>query len=364
MKNFMNDFTEDEKFLILSTKQKIIIAGLIVLLGGALLSTKLFSHKPAPASKGLPSVSLAKVALAKDVLTISAIGSVKAAQGVEVSAPTAGIIDTILFQSGQNVQAGDVLATLKNDDLKAIVMEDQSKYQIAQLDAARAKKLVKQGFISRQYTDQSLANATQAEAQLKHDQALLDNTIIKAPFSGALSISQVDHGQYVSAGQHIVSLEDRSKMYVDFSIPEKQSDQVAVGNLIVAKSHQSHNHEWQGKIMALGSQMDNDTRSLPVRVELTPPLDSLTPGMYVNISVLLPNVSNKPAVPQSAIVYNPYSDFVYLYHNGVVSQQYVDVGQKIGSNIIIEKGLNPGDQVVIAGQQKLFNGAKVEVIDN
>ncbi len=316
--------------------------------------------------RSLPSVSLATVKSAKDVSSLSAIGTVKAAHGVQVSAESAGIITDVNFQSGQTVQAGQTLITLKNDALKATVQEDQAKYQVAKLNAERSQTLANmgKGYISRQDTDQTDSNAKQAKAQLAHDKALLQNTIIKAPFSGQLGISQVDLGQYISAGQVIVSLQDRSKMTVDFSVPEKQSDLLRVGDLVLAISHQGQSHQWQGKVIALGSQMNNDTHSLSVRAQLNPPYPNLTPGMYVEVSILLPKTSDKPAVPQSAIVYNPYGNFVYLYEKGKVTQHYVTLGQKVGGSVLIEKGLAVGNQVVMQGQQKLFNGAQVNLVKN
>jgi membrane fusion protein (multidrug efflux system) len=348
-------------FSMITRRQLLWIIVVIVLTASVIIAY--YSTKKPISTHQTPllSVSLATVKDAADIASLSAIGTVKAAQGIQVSAETAGIITSINFQSGQTVQAGQILVILKNDDLKATVQQDQAKYQLAQLNAERSQKLVGNGYISRADADKTASDAKQAEAQLAHDQALLQDTIIQAPFSGQLGISQVDLGQYVSAGQSIVSLQDRSTIYVDFSIPEKQSDLLHVGDCVLTTSHQGEAHRWQGKVIALGSQMNNDTRSLPVRAQLIPPYPNLTPGMYVDVSVLLPKTSDKPAVPQSAIVYNPYGNFVYLFQKGTVTQRYVILGPKVGATVLIENGLTVGDQVIVEGQQKLFNGAQVEV---
>ena len=95
--------------------------------------------------------------------------------------------------------------------------------------------------------------------------------------------------------------------------------------------------------------MNNDTRSLPIRAELAPPYFNLTPGMYVDVCVLLPKTSRQPTVPQSTIVYSPYGNFVYLYQKGTVAQHYVTLGAKVGAMVFIKTGLQVGDQVVTAG---------------
>ncbi|RUR19907.1 efflux RND transporter periplasmic adaptor subunit [Legionella sp. km535] len=308
-----------------------------------------------------PFVNITKVIAKQDVKTLTAIGIIKAAQGIDVSSPTSNVVQSINFVSGKDVEAGTVLITLKNDELKATVKEDKVKYQLAKLNAERSQQLVGKGYISRQDADLTISNVREAKARLEHDEALLENTVIKAPFGGTLGISQVNLGQYISAGQVIVSLQDHSKMYVEFSIPEKNSDLIKVNTAIIASSTQSSQYEWRGKTIALGSQLDDNTRSLPVRAELLPPYQSLKPGMFVNVTIVLPEAENKPAIPQSAIVYNPYGNFVYLYEKGGVEQRYITLGQAIGKNIIIEKGLHVGDEVVFEGQQKLYNGTKVQV---
>lgn len=351
-KKMMESFKNRKQITIVISTGLIFFASIYILAG----------RKPSKPERTPPSVSIIKVMEKKDIKKLNAIGIVKAAQGIEVSATSSGIIQSIDFVSGQNVLADSVLLTLKNDDLKAILMEEKVKYRLAISNSHRSQKLVNNGYVSRQDADLTDSNVEQAKARLEHSEALLGNTIIKAPFAGNLGISKVSLGQYISAGQVIVSLQDNSKMYVEFSIPEKNSDLITVDEKIIVCSNQASQHQWQGKNIALGSQLDENTRSLPVRAELFPPYKSLIPGMFVNVTLLLPDAENKPAIPQSAIVYNPYGNFVYQYYKGVVVQRYVDIGQKIGKNIIIEKGLRVGEEVVFEGQQKLYNGAKVQII--
>lgn len=326
-----------------------------------LCTYKLPNKKDNKSERAHPYVHVTKVITKKDVKTLTAIGIIKASKGIDVSSPTANVIESINFLSGQYVEKGSVLITLKNDELKATVEEDKVKYHLAELNAQRSQQLVGKGFVSRQDADLTTANVKQTKARLEHDEAILANTVIKAPFSGTLGISQVSLGQYISAGEVIVSLQDQSQMYVEFSIPEKHSDLIMVDAAIIARSNQSSAHHWQGKTTALGSKLDDNTRSLPVRAELFPPYQSLKPGMFVNVTVLLPKADDKPAIPQNAIVYNPYGNFVYLYKKGIVIQRYVDIGQKIGKYILIEKGLRDGEVVVAEGQQKLYDGATVRV---
>ena len=340
------------------------LIGIIILLIAVMVFVYRAKKKSVfPQQNLVAAVNIASVKPVKNVKKLSAIGTVKAAQGIQVSSGTAGIISMINFHSGETVPAGKILVILQNDALKATVQEDRVKYQLAKLNEDRLQKLLGKGYVSPQDAGQAASHAKQAKAQLAHDQALLQETIIKTPFPGRLGIRQISVGGYVSAGQVIVSLQDRRKMVVDFSIPQKQSDLLHVGDRVLVSNHQSQAQQWQGRVIALGAQMDNDTRSLPVRAALNPPYANLVPGMYVTVSVVLPTASNKPAVPQSAIVYNPYGNFVYLYQNGKVIQRHVTLGAKVDELVVVTKGLMLGDQVVVAGQQKLFNGAQVNVVE-
>lgn len=319
------------------------------------------SKKKTHAAMMMPpvSVKLGQVQEQEASNQFSAIGTVKAAQGIDVSTQVSGTIGTLNFTSGQTVQKGQILFTLKNEDLQATVSEDRAKLLYDQDQYARYKKLSKKGWVTASDTEQNKSLMNQAKAQLDHDQALLDQTIIRAPFSGVLGVSLVSLGQYVTAGQAIVSLQDRSMLYVDFYVPERLSDLVQVGRHVTAYSQQTKNYSWDGEVIAAGAAMDNDTRSLMVRANMLTPYTNLMPGMYVNISLAVSDDLPQLIIPQEAVVYNPYGNAVYVYQKGKVIQKAVELGDRIDNKIVVKHGLSKGETIVVAGQQKLYNGASV-----
>ncbi len=289
------------------------------------------------------------------------IGTIKALQGTSISSTVDGKIASIQFTSGQTVKQGQVLFTLENEDLASTVRQDRAKYAYDEVQYQRYAKLGPLGTVSISSIDQQKSTMEQSKAQMEHDAALLNKTIITAPFTGTLGVVQVSIGQYVTAGQAIVTIEDNSSLFVDFYIPERIRDAVKVGNTVTAQSKQSHVYKWMGMVQAVDPSMDNDARNVLVRAEIKPPYENLVPGMYVDIST--PLSSNKPTlvIPQQAVIYNPYGDSVFVYENGKVIQRPVVLDQRVNEDIVVLSGLKVGEKIVISGQQKLFSGMAVEI---
>lgn len=289
------------------------------------------------------------------------IGTIKSEQGVRVSAPISGVIKQINFLSGQKVKKGDILAILENDDLKALIEQDKIKYYLSQQQYHRYRQLFNTHAVSHAEIDQYQSQLLENAAALKHDEALLNKTIIKAPFSGVLGIKDVNQGQYITAGQSIVLLENNSKIYVNFFVPERMIDKIKKGESIQLCLKNKNKCQWDGKIVALDPSLDISTRSLRVKAEINPPFKYLIPGMYIEVYILS-DEKTQIIIPQNAIVYTPEGEFVYLYRSGKVFLSKIETGKRYGNNIMILKGLKTGDQVVIAGQQKLFNGGSVNLV--
>lgn len=289
------------------------------------------------------------------------IGTVKALQGTSISSAVAGKIATIQFTSGQTVQQGQTLFTLENEDLASTVRQDRAQYAYDQVQYRRYAKLGPLGIVPAASVDLQKSTMQQSKAQLDHDTALLNKTIITAPFAGTLGVVQVSVGQYVTEGQAIVTIADNSSLFVDFYIPERVRDLVKVGNDITAQSKQSHVYSWTGTVAAVDPSMDSDTRNVLVRAQIKPPYDNLVPGMYVDIST--PLSANKPTlvIPQQAVIYNPYGDSVFVYENGKVMQRPVVLDQRVNADIVVLSGLKAGERIVISGQQKLFSGMAVDI---
>lgn len=310
-----------------------------------------------------PYVEIAKTKLIQWGNSIFAIGTVKSAKGIYVSSPISGIVKGIHFKSGQTVKKDDILLTLKNQDLQATLDQDKVKYNLSRQQFNRYHKLFKSHAVSEAEIDQLQSQTKEDYAKLEHDNALFEKTIIKAPFSGQLGIRDINQGQYITAGQKIVLLQDSSKMFVDFYIPENKIDQVKIGQNVQLNLKENKHYQWTGKIIALDPAMDEDTRNLRVRAEVNPPYQPLIPGMYVDVFIY-PIKTKKLIIPQTAIIYTPNGEFVYLYQKGKVFLKKIQSSYQFGNNVIISHGLNEGDEIVVSGQQKLFNGAAVNLAGN
>lgn len=289
------------------------------------------------------------------------IGTVKALQGTDVSSSVAGKIATINFSSGQSINKGQILFTLENEDLASTVKQDAAKYVYNQAQYERYAALVQSGVVSRSDLDLNKSNMEESKAKVAYDQALLNKTIITAPFAGTVGVMQASVGDYITEGKAIVTLQDDSTLYVDFYVPERISDLVAVGHSMVATSKQANNYRWTGTIEALNPSMDVDSRNILVRAKIDKPYTNLVPGMYVNVAATTSALKPTLVIPQQAVLYNPYGDSVYVYQNGKVQQRSLSLGNRMGNDIVVLKGLQKGEQIVVSGQQKLFNDMTVQL---
>jgi len=339
----------------------ILIVLMLILIGISVFLFLKHGHKNVTAAPALPVVNILSIKKVAWIRKVDAIGTLKAKQGVKISAPVSGTLKDLSFSSGAQVHQGELLATLDNQDLAARVNQDEAKYQLAQQDYGRYQKLNALRMVSSAYCDRYRSAMAQTKAQLAYDQAALDKTMIKAPFSGRLGIRCVDKGQYITAGQTIVSLQDISVLYVDFYLSEKEVSDVALNTHVKISLNPDDQVTWSGKIIAMGSELDEKTRNLAVRAQLEPPYKVLLPGMYVRVSVLLPAKAPVVAIPQEAVSYNPYGNFVYVYKDGSVHRQIIETGERFDDLVVVTKGLQQGDQIVVEGQQKLFDGAKVNI---
>lgn len=292
---------------------------------------------------------------------ISAIGSTIANQGVEINAQVPGQVTKIYFKSGEKIQKGEPIIQLDQKVLKAQLANDEATLKYAKVSYFRQKALLAKDAASRSALDKALSAYKQALAGEQETKAQLAKTVIKAPFSGLLGIRKINVGQFLNAGQAIVSLQALSPMYVDFSLPENAIANVKVGYPVDVKTVAYANAIFKGNIIAMNSALASNTRSLEMRAEVKNVDERLIPGMFANLSIILPAAKKVLLIPQIAINYSPVGDFVYLAENGLAKRQYITVGERRGNEIAVLKGLTVNQPVVYAGQLKLENGSKVIV---
>jgi len=302
--------------------------------------------------------------------TLSAVGTVAAVRGVTISADLPGVVDRIAFESGQSVRQGDVLAILDTRQERAQLAAAEAQQQLARVNFDRVQGLLNERVISRAEFDQATADHRQAEARSGEIRAAIDRKTIRAPFSGVLGIRHVNLGQYLSAGDALVTLEALNPIYVNFGVPQQTAGQMRPGRVVHAKVDDLAGADFTGRITAIDSVVDPTTRNVQVQATFANPRGTLRPGMFVQTEVVLGDAQSVVSVPASAISYAPYGDSVFVVvdtkgedgqtYKGV-RQQFVKVGPTRGDQVGIVSGVTAGDEVVTSGVFKLRNGAAVLV---
>ena len=302
--------------------------------------------------------------------TLSVIGTAAAIQGVTVGADLPGTIDKIHFESGQWAREGDILVELDTRQERAQLANLEAQRDLAKVNYDRAQELVKAGVISRSDYDNASAQRKATEAQVGDIKAAIARKTIRAPFSGVLGIRQVSLGQYLAAGQAIVSLQSLSPIYVNFGVPQQDTGKVIPGHVLRVTNEDLPGIAFTGRIMALDSVISEQTRNIQVQAIVTNKENKLRPGMFVRVELPLGQPRQVVPLPASAINYAPYGDSVFVVvdmkdpkgnsYRGV-RQQVVKIEGSRGDQVAVVSGVNPGDEVVSSGVFRLRNGARVQV---
>src|SRR6516225_7612525 len=233
--------------------------------------------------------------------TLNVIGTVAAIQGVTVSADLPGTVDKIHFASGEWVHEGDVLVELDTRQEQAQLAETEAQRNLAQINYGRTQQLVKEGVIARTEYDNVTAQQKVTEGQVAEIRATIARTTIRAPFSGILGIRQVNLGQYLAAGQAIVSLQSLNPIYVNFGTPQQTTSEMKIGRFLRVTSDDLPGVQFGGRVTAIDSVVDQTTRNIQVQATLSNPQGRLRPGMFVQVEVGVGSPREVISLPASAI---------------------------------------------------------------
>jgi len=302
--------------------------------------------------------------------TLNVIGTIAAVRGVTVSADLAGIVDQILFESGDSVREGQVLVVLDTRQEQAQMAAAEAQRALARLNFKRMQNLLDEQVISKAEFDATEATSRETEARVNEIRAAIERKTIRAPFTGVLGIRQVNKGQYLAGGDPVVPLQSLNPIYVNFGVPQQAIAQVHAGGTLRVTVENLANAAFNGRVTAIDSVVDETTRNIQVQATLANAEGKLRPGMFVQTEMAIGASQSVIAIPGSAISYAPYGDSVFVVsdmkndkgqpYRGV-RQQIVAIGPARGDQIAVLSGLKPGDEVVTSGLFKLRNGAAVLV---
>ena len=301
--------------------------------------------------------------------TLEAIGTVAAVRGVTVSADLPGIVERIAFDSGERVQAGDVLVQLDTRQEQAQLAAAEARRDLARVNLDRMRSLKDQRIVAQAEYDQADAEYKQAVAAEGEIRATIGRKTIRAPFSGILGIRQVNLGQYLAGGAEIAPLQSLNPIYVNFAVPQQQVARIRPGGEIRVTTG-TDDRETAGRVTAVDSVVDEATRNVQVQATFSNVGGTLRPGMFVQARLVLGAGKDVIALPASAVSYAPYGDSIFVVSNlkspkggtyrGVL-QRFVKLGGTRGDQVAVLSGVLPGDEVVTSGVFKLRTGAAVQV---
>lgn len=349
----------------------------------------------------------------------ASIGSVIAERGIDIASQVAGIVAAIKMDSGQDVAAGAGVVDLDTNVEQADLASAKATLQQAELALWRATDLAQKSVGSIASLDQARAARDTADAAVKRVEALIAQKTIRAPFAGRIGIRKVDKGQYVGAGQALVSLQQLDPIRADFPVPEQDIGSLKIGQTVEVSVDAWPGAVFSGRIAAFDSRVAADTRTLLVRADFPNPEFKLLPGMFASVVVRLGDEHDVVTVPRTAITYSLYGDSVYVIrhdapppasaegskenverpahgaaesgkHAGVkvaettggaraaepgkgadkppamvqglpVERRFIRLGQTRDERVAVLSGLTAGEEVVTSGQVKLHADARVRV---
>ena len=297
---------------------------------------------------------------------LTAVGSLVAVSGVAVTNEIAGIVKTIHFNSGQSVKEGQLLVGLDSVTDQAELNGLLATQRLAQVQFERSQKLITGKFVSKSDYDQNQALLDEARAAVLTKRTVIEKKFIRAPFSGNLGIRQINIGQFLNPGSNIVELQQLTPIYIDFQLPERYLGNLADEQQVNVSVQAYPDRVFKGRVSAISPLIDQNTRSIQIRATLPNSDRLLYPGMFAQVQVVSDQSRTVLTLPDTAISYNPYGDFVFIVESGAqgltVQSRQVETGETRKGRVEIVKGLNHGERVVSAGQVKLRNGMPV-VID-
>lgn len=361
----------------MAKKILITLAGLLLLIG-VLAGVKLLQFKTLIAAGAsfapLPeTVTTSTVQQDRWQPTLNAVGSVVAVQGVTLSAEEAGTVRRIAFESGEKVREKQLLVEFDLEVEQAQLRAAEASAELARANLARARELRPKNMMSQADLDAANAQAKQAEAQIDNYRAVIAKKTLHAPFAGRAGIRQINLGQFLNAGDPIVSLQSLDPVYVDFALPQQRLAQLKVGMTVRVVSDAFPGQTFSGELSAINPEVELATRNVRLRATLVNPQALLRPGMFVTVAAELPDTEPVLMIPATAVLYAPYGDSVFVVEEKkdektgavgkVLNQRFVHLGRTRGDFVVVTSGLEAGQTIVTTGVFKLRNGMSV-VVDN
>ena len=360
------------------TKKMVIMLAAVGILFCGIFGYKAFTGmmmKKFMSAGGMPPVTISTVRAATQewLPQLKAVGSLRAVQGVDVTCESAGLVQSILFKSGDDAKAGQLLVQFNVDSDIAQLNALEASAELAKITYERDRKQLDAQTISQAALDADAADLKVKLAQVAQQKALVNKKTIRAPFAGRLGINLVNQGQYVNPGDKIVTLQALDSIYVDFYLPQQELSLISKDQDLIITTDSFPGKTFSGTVSAVNPKVDPQTRNMQVEAIIKNPKHELLPGMYVSVQVQAGEKQHYLTLPRTAVTFNPYGETVYLVEEKgkdktgkpalFAKQAFITIGLSRGDQVAILSGIKVGDLVVSSGQLKLKSGSPI-IINN
>ncbi len=316
---------------------------------------------------------------------IDAVGTVTAIDGVDVAGQVGGVVRKINFAANAKVQRGQILVQLDDSVERAGLMAARSSVAVSEDALNRTRQLFNNNIATTADLQTAQNKLDQAQGALAQVEATLEQKAIKAPFAGTIGIPKIDQGQFLPAGTAVATLQDLSKMQVDFTVPEQELSQIKLGQPVSLGLSEGHLN-FNGAITGIDPKIDAASRLVSVQAVVDNAEGTLRPGQFARVQVREPEENGVIALPQTAVVISLYGSYVYQVVEAPAAKEgapaghasgsagsakeqpklqakqvFVETGRRSGNQIEITKGVEAGMQIVTSGQNKLSNGSPIAV---
>ena len=294
--------------------------------------------------------------------TVDAVGTVLADASAMLRTEVQGQVIERHFEEGEPIKKGARLFSIEATVLEAEVNEARANVEQSEAAYNRALELVKTQLVSATEFDTAQANYNVAIARLRSAESRLSKTVIRAPFDGFIGLRRINVGDYATVGQELVNVVRLDPLRVDFSVPETLLARIHPGQKIAVRVGAFRNEVFEGVVTAIDPQIDVTGHSMAVRARLPNPDLKLRPGLFAQVSVSLSENPDAIMVPEQAIWPVGNDKILYVIEDGIANQRVVTIGDRKPGYVEIVEGLSAGEEIVVAGQMKLYPGVAVKSI--
>lgn len=290
---------------------------------------------------------------------VTAIGTIRPNEEVQIRSEVAGKVDRVLFKEGARVARGDLLIKINDSELRAQLARATARLAIATTEADRQEHLYADSLVSQRDHSNAINEADVAKAEVQLIGAQLDKTEIRAPFDGVIGLRSVSDGSYVSPTAPIASLQDHTPVKIEFSVPERYAARIALGDRI-AFTVEGVAKTFSGTIYAREAAIDAVTRALRVRATSPNEDGTLIPGAFANVEVVFAE-RQAISVPSFALIPELRGHRVFLLRGGKALSRSVEIGTRTDDKVEIVRGIEAGDTLITSAILQLKDGAPVKV---